>query len=42
MMPAIEVFNYLLLWNKGIFDYFNIFIQSENKKKSGLFKKLLG
>jgi hypothetical protein len=42
MMPAIDTFNYLLLWNKGIFDYFNIFIESENKKKSGLFKKLLG
>jgi hypothetical protein len=42
MMPAIQAFEYLLLWNKGIFDYFNIFIQSENKKKTGLFKKLLG
>jgi hypothetical protein len=42
MMPAIDTFNYLLLWNKGIFDYFNLFIESENKKKSGLFKKLLG
>jgi len=42
MMEAIEAFNYLLLWNKGIFDYFNVFIESENKKKTGLFKKLLG
>lgn len=41
MMPAIEAFNYLLLWNKGIFDYFNIFIESKNKK-TGLFKKLIG
>ena len=32
-MEAIEAFEYLLIWNKGIFDYFNIFIQSENKKK---------
>lgn len=38
MMPATEAFHYLLIWNKGIFDYFNIFIESENKKKSGLFK----
>jgi hypothetical protein len=37
-MEATEAFEYLLIWNKGIFDYFNIFIQSENKKKSGLFK----
>jgi hypothetical protein len=41
MMPAIEVFQYLLIWNKGIFEYFNIFIESENKKKTGLFKKFL-
>jgi len=41
MMPAIEVFQYLLIWNKGIFDYFNVFIESENKKKTGLFKKFL-
>jgi hypothetical protein len=41
MMPAIEAFQYLLIWNKGIFDYFNIFIESENKKKTGLFKKFL-
>ena len=41
MMPAVDAFHYLLLWNKGIFDYFNIFIESENKKKTGLFKKLL-
>jgi hypothetical protein len=37
-MEAIEAFEYLLIWNKGIFDYFNVFIESENKKKSGLFK----
>jgi len=37
-MEATEAFQYLLIWNKGIFDYFNVFIQSENKKKSGLFK----
>ena len=37
-MEAIEAFEYLLVWNKGIFDYFNVFIESENKKKSGLFK----
>jgi hypothetical protein len=42
MMPAIQTFEYLLLWNKGIFDYFNVFIESENRKKTGLFKKLLG
>ncbi len=38
MMLAVEAFQYLLIWNKGIFDYFNVFIESENKKKSGLFK----
>ena len=37
-MEATEAFEYLLIWNKGIFDYFNVFIESENKKKSGLFK----
>jgi hypothetical protein len=42
MMPATEAFHYLLIWNKGIFDYFNVYIESENKKKTGLFKKLLG
>jgi hypothetical protein len=42
IMPAIDTFNYLLLWNKGIFDYFNVFIESQNKKKTGLLKKLLG
>ncbi len=42
MMEAIEAFHYLLIWNKGIFDYFNVFIESENKKKTGLFKKFLG
>jgi hypothetical protein len=41
MMPAIEAFDYLLVWNKGIFDYFNLFIESQNKK-TGLFKKFLG
>jgi hypothetical protein len=41
MMPAIEAFQYLLIWNKGIFDYFNVFIESENKKKTGLFKQFL-
>ena len=41
IMPAIEIFEYLLVWNKGIFEYFNIFIESENKKKTGLFKKFL-
>jgi len=39
-MPATDFFEYLLIWNQGIFDYFNIFIESESKKKSGLFKKL--
>jgi len=38
MMEAVEAFRYLLIWNKGIFDYFNVFIESENKKKSKLFK----
>lgn len=38
VMPAMQAFEYLLIWNKGIFDYFNLFIESENKKKSGLFK----
>lgn len=38
MMEAIEAFQYLLVWNKGIFDYFNVYIESQNKKKSGLFK----
>jgi len=42
MMPAIDAFHYLLVWNKGIFDYFNVFIESENKKRTGLFKKLVG
>jgi hypothetical protein len=42
VMPATQAFEYLLLWNKGIFDYFNLFIESQNKKKTGLFKKLLG
>ena len=42
MMPATEAFHYLLIWNKGIFDYFNIFIESQNKKKTGLLKKFLG
>lgn len=37
MMQAVEAFRYLLIWNKGVFDYFNIFIESQNKKKSGLF-----
>ena len=37
-MEATEAFEYLLIWNKGLFDYFNVFIESENKKKSGLFK----
>lgn len=37
VMPAMKAFEYLLIWNKGVFDYFNIFIESENKKKSGLF-----
>jgi hypothetical protein len=40
-MEAIEAFHYLLTWNRGIFNYFNIYIESENKKKTGLFKKLL-
>lgn len=39
IMPAIDAFQYLLVWNKGIFDYFNILIESENKK-SKLFKFL--
>jgi hypothetical protein len=38
MMPAIEAFRYLLIWNRGIFDYFNIFIESENKKRSKFLK----
>ena len=38
MMPAIEAFEYLLIWNKGIFDYFNDYIEIENKKN----KKFLG
>lgn len=42
MMPATEAYHYLMIWNKGIFDYFNVFIESENKKKTGLFKKFLG
>ena len=37
MMEAVEAFRYLLIWNKGVFDYFNVFIESVNKKKSGLF-----
>jgi hypothetical protein len=40
MMEAIEAFQYLLVWNKGIFDYFNVYIESQNKKKSGLFNIL--
>lgn len=42
MMPAIDAYKYLIVWSKSIFDYFNILIESENKKKTGLFKKLLG
>jgi hypothetical protein len=38
IMEAIEAFQYLLVWNKGIFEYFNVYIESENKKKTGLFK----
>jgi hypothetical protein len=38
MMEAIEAFRYLLIWNKGIFDYFNIFIESENKKRPKFLK----
>lgn len=38
IMPAIEAFRYLLIWNRGIFDYFNIFIESENKKRSKFLK----
>lgn len=37
VMEATEAFQYLLVWNKGIFDYFNVYIESQNKKKSGLF-----
>jgi len=37
IMEASQAFNYLLIWNKGIFDYFNLFIESQNKKKFGLF-----
>lgn len=33
MMPASEVFEYLLEWNQGIFEYFNLYIQTNNKKK---------
>lgn len=33
MMPATEVFEYLLQWNQGIFEYFNLYIQTNNKKK---------
>jgi hypothetical protein len=40
IMEAIEAFQYLLVWNKGIFDYFNVYIESQNKKKSGLFNIL--
>ena len=40
MMSATEAFKYLLIWNKGIFEYFNIFIESENKKRTS--KKFLG
>jgi hypothetical protein len=42
IMPAVDAFHYLMIWNKGIFDYFNVFIESENKKKTGLFRKILG
>jgi hypothetical protein len=42
LMPAIDAFQYLLEWNHGIFNYFNLYIESENKKKTGLLKKILG
>ena len=38
MTPAPQAFEYLLIWNKSIFDYFNVLIQSENLKS----KKFLG
>jgi hypothetical protein len=42
MMPAQEAFNYLLVWNKGIFDYFNLLIkEKKSKKKNGLFNFLI-
>lgn len=40
VLPAEQVFEYLVLWNKGIFDYFNSYIEYENnKKKYRLFDK---
>lgn len=41
MMQATDAFNYLLIWNKGIFDYFNVYIESMNKKNTGLLKQFL-
>lgn len=41
MTSAPEVFEYLVLWNKGIFDYFNIMIESKNKKSSNKFLKMV-
>ena len=37
MMPAQEAFNYLVLWNKGVFDYFNELLKRQKVKKNGLF-----
>jgi len=37
MMPAQEAFNYLVLWNKGVFDYFNDLLKTQKIKKNGLF-----
>ncbi|MEY4342560.1 MAG: hypothetical protein RL736_353 [Pseudomonadota bacterium] len=37
MMPAQEAFNYLVLWNKGVFDYFNDLLKTRKIKKNGLF-----
>jgi hypothetical protein len=33
MMPATEVFEYLLEWNRGVFEYFNLYIEANNKKR---------
>jgi len=40
MMPAQEAFNYLVLWNKGVFDYFNELLKIKKIKKNRFFNLL--
>jgi len=40
MMPAEDAFNYIMLWNKGVFDYFNELLKIQKIKKNRLFNLL--